>query len=668
MAKKFLTNINLAGNQLLNAAIQPSASAPSALSAGQLYYNTNDGIFYFSTGTGTGNWEPVGVQYVKSVSGNLSVDGNGILSLDEAGLANDLASGSNFITNSGVQLNINLSSLESQLVADGFYTSSDLPANYITAVDGNVFNVDSGTLQLNSVVSAPGTEVHITKLELHLGDDENRGVVLAHPSDGSLTVAAINELHLESHNGNITLTPDSIVLVNGSLQTANGYNITSGNNLYVKNGIYAGGIDTATDGSLNIQDASGNNIVALGGTAGAGIIETHGVINLYRPYNDGGTQYGSIYTDGSTDLLINASNGSLVLSGDSNQIIANSTIVANDGIQLGTLGGYAAYEIINQNTDLQLDSENNLILRAWAPMAEVQIASGSGVTTFSVSNPDDNVTPAPIDSSVNITTDNTNVTLNAGGSVVLGGTAQYLNSVAASNQIATVGDIHAAQAGLSVKDSVKFLSTDNVLTLGNYGFNSDISSVVVGDRVLFINQTNASDNGIYTVTENQGSEGAVTRAADQNTPKEGDFVFVEEGEYAGQGWIAQADLTWAQFSAAGEYTFNGGLHISGTTVSVNYTSLESQLVSDDFAKNADYSTVTRKYASSITGNSTDSTFSFTHGLNSRDVVVRVYQTSSGADQYNDIEVDVTRTSANAVSVSFASAPATGETYAVVVVG
>ena len=667
MAKKFLTNINLAGNQLLNAAIQPSASAPSALSAGQLYYNTNDGIFYFSTGTGTGNWEPVGVQYVKSVSGNLSVDGNGVLALDEAGLAGDLASGSNYITYSGSTLNLNLSSLESQLVADGFYVSSDLPANYITAVDGNVFNVDSGTLQLNSVVSAPGTEVHITKLELHLNDDTNRGVILAHPSDGSLTVAAINELHLESHNGNITLTPDNIVLVNGSLQTASGYDITSGNNLYAKNGIYAGGIDTATDGSLNIQDASGNNIVALGGTAGAGIIETHGVINLYRPYNDGGTQYGSIYTDGSTDLLINASNGSLVLSSDSNQIIANSTIVANDGIQFGSFGGFAAYEILNQNTDLQLDSENNLILRAWAPMAEVQIASGSGVTTFSVSNPDDNVSPSPIDSSVNITTDNTNVTLNAGGTITLAagmGNNAYISSVSAGNKIATISDIQNNQAGLSVKDSVK-VATGSAITLSAQNTVVDGVTLADLDRVLVKNQGTASENGIYIYSI---STGLLVRASDQESPKEGDFVFVEEGTAANQGWIFQNDNTVAQFSAAGEYTFINGLQISGTTVSVDYTALESQLMSDDFAKNADYTTVTRKYASSITGNSTDSTFSFTHGLNSRDVVVRVYQTSSGADQYNDVEVDVTRTSVNAVSVSFASAPATGETYAVVIVG
>ena len=521
MAKKFLTNINLAGNQLLNAAIQPSASAPSALSAGQLYYNTNDGIFYFSTGTGTGNWEPVGVQYIKSVSGNLSVDGNGLLSLDEAGLAGDLASGSNYITYSGSTLNLNLSSLETQLTNDGFASQSDI----------------------SSAISAASSNYDA-----------------------------------------------------------------------------AGAASSAQSAAQSYADSLASNYDAAGAASSA--------LSTAQSYAD---SLASNYDPaGAASSAISALNIGLNSSGD---------VVTTDGTQ----------DLYNKTLD-------SVIVKG---DAYFQSGGGAGGTNNYIS----------VDNSTGTLTLNSGypLTLAAADDINLNPSTGYNVKINGVN-VATINDIQASKAGLSVKDSVKFLSTDNVLTVGNYGFNSDISSVVVGDRVLFINQTNASDNGIYTVTENQGSEGAVTRAADQNTPKEGDFVFVEEGEYAAQGWVAQADLTWAQFASAGEYTFNGGLQISGTTVSVDYTSLESQLVSDDFAKNADYTTVTRKYSNSITGNSTDSTFAFTHGLNSRDVVVRVYQTSSGADQYNDIEVDVTRTSVNAISISFASAPATGESYAVVVVG
>ena len=65
MAKKFLVNIDLGGNQLLNGTISAltviknASSAPTAGGAGSLYYNTSNSTMYFATASGTGSWQPL---------------------------------------------------------------------------------------------------------------------------------------------------------------------------------------------------------------------------------------------------------------------------------------------------------------------------------------------------------------------------------------------------------------------------------------------------------------------------------------------------------------------------------------------------------------------------------------------------------------------------------
>ena len=73
----------------------------------------------------------------------------------------------------------------------------------------------------------------------------------------------------------------------------------------------------------------------------------------------------------------------------------------------------------------------------------------------------------------------------------------------------------------------------------------------------------------------------------------------------------------------------------------------------------------RKVSSDITGNSSTSSFTITHNLGTRDIQVQVYDAASPHDT---VEVDIERSTTNAVIVRFASAPATGVNYRVVIVG
>ena len=75
-------------------------------------------------------------------------------------------------------------------------------------------------------------------------------------------------------------------------------------------------------------------------------------------------------------------------------------------------------------------------------------------------------------------------------------------------------------------------------------------------------------------------------------------------------------------------------------------------------------TILQKYTGTITGDNSKTNFTITHGLGSKDVIVQVYEGSSS----EDVIVDVTRTTVSAVTIGFASAPASGATYKVVIIG
>lgn len=64
----FLSDLNLNGNKLQNAVVQPLSSAPLTTNVGQIYYNTSDQLFYFYDGT---NWVAIGA--VISVNGKNKV-------------------------------------------------------------------------------------------------------------------------------------------------------------------------------------------------------------------------------------------------------------------------------------------------------------------------------------------------------------------------------------------------------------------------------------------------------------------------------------------------------------------------------------------------------------------------------------------------------------------
>ena len=150
--------------------------------------------------------------------------------------------------------------------------------------------------------------------------------------------------------------------------------------------------------------------------------------------------------------------------------------------------------------------------------------------------------------------------------------------------------------GLDVKESVvaattanlsaTYDNTDGTLTgSANGAIAIDGVSVATGDRVLVKNQTDLTENGIYVVTDT-GADGVrafvLTRAPDADTANEltgGTFFFVERGTaFADSGFVAThngvptfgtTDITFEQFSGAGQLSDGSGLSKTGNTINVN---------------------------------------------------------------------------------------------------
>ena len=81
MAKKFLTNIDLSGNQLLNAVIQPLTTPPTSPAVGQVYFDTVLGYLRTWTGsewinTSQGIQGTTGTQGTQGVQGTQGISGN----------------------------------------------------------------------------------------------------------------------------------------------------------------------------------------------------------------------------------------------------------------------------------------------------------------------------------------------------------------------------------------------------------------------------------------------------------------------------------------------------------------------------------------------------------------------------------------------------------------
>jgi hypothetical protein len=171
--------------------------------------------------------------------------------------------------------------------------------------------------------------------------------------------------------------------------------------------------------------------------------------------------------------------------------------------------------------------------------------------------------------------------------------------------LVTKGYVDAVKQSLDIKDSVRVASTGNVSLTGGSsdleaGDTIDGVTLVAGDRVLLKNQSTASENGIYVAV---ASGGTPARSDDANASADvtsGMFVWVEEGTSNGdQGYVLTTnnvitlnttDLTFTQFSGAGQITAGNGLTKSGNTINVVPDDVTLSVTADEIKLKGDVTT------------------------------------------------------------------------------
>lgn len=241
----------------------------------------------------------------------------------------------------------------------------------------------------------------------------------------------------------------------------------------------------------------------------------------------------------------------------------------------------------------------------------------------------------------------------------------------AATDAVTMQQMQSFVRGLDWKESVRTASTANV-TISSPGGSINGVTLANGDRVLLKAQTASAENGIYVFN---GAASAMTRSADATvsggvqTLTSGMAVLATEGTVnADTAWVLSTNdpltvgttgLNYVQFGGGNSYTPGNGLSLVGSAFSVTAAAgggitVAAGGVSVDFTK------AVAKFAASI-GDGTTTSFSVAHNLGSSDVVVTVKDTGTNVISY----MSPTVTDTNHVTVSFPSAPTTGQ-YRIVV--
>ena len=360
---------------------------------------------------------------------------------------------------------------------------------------------------------------------------------------------------------------------------------------------------SASAGNVTISLPSTINANTTGNAATATALETSRTISL------GGDLSGSASFNGTSDITISATvqPNSVALGTDTTgDYVASAS--AGNGINIAGSGESAALTITNTGV-LSVAGTNN----------EITVSASVGNVTIGLP---DNVTVSG--------------DLVVDGNLTVSGSTTYLNT-----------------ATLTVEDNIVVL-------------NSNATGSPVADAGIEVERGDSANASFFwDESEDKwtANNGATSTAVSLEGHTHSASAITDFSEA-----VQDAVGTFVTDSGTIDFTYNDGTDTLSASVilatsnsylnttsglAVDKASLSTALIADGFTKKA----------SANIGNGSNTSFAITHNLNSRDVVVNVYDNST----YDTVETDVVRTDANTVTVSF-STPPSSNAYRVVIIG
>lgn len=407
-----------------------------------------------------------------------------------------------------------------------------------------------------------------------------------------------------------TLTASSAILVDSNKaidELLVGNNASTGGTLKINEGTNNGthfiglkaanSLGASTTFTLPATDGSANQFLKTNGsgTLSFGAISTTFSIAADAGSTDSFSTGGTLTFSGSNGVATTVSDDEVTFAGTdataSSKGVAsfsNSDFAVSSGAVTIKAGGVTSTQLAGSIANAKLANDGITIGSTDTSLGDT-ITALAGMTEIAV----DNIT---LDANtISTTNSNGNLVLSPNGTGAVNVPSGYESrSGFGDDSLVNKSYVDAVANGLDVKASVKVATTANLAATYNNGngtltasSNGAISvdgvTLSVNDRILVKDQTTQTQNGFYKVTAT-GSGGAafvLTRTPDADAASEltgGAFTFVEEGTAnADNGFVlttngtptlGTTNITFEQFSGAGQISAGAGLTKTGNTIDV----------------------------------------------------------------------------------------------------